>query len=257
MHSMVPFLAGLFQILSKMAFCCLRIRKDEGRPGGQTSHLPGRNQYQEGDLEMKNPLHYQRTEYDCGPTTMMNAITYLFEREEIPPEIIRNIMLYCLDCYGEGGEPGKSGTSRMAMLFLSNWINQFGRVDHFAICSKYLSGACVCLGEDAYINDALRRGGVVVLRLIYEVEHYVLLTGEKDGLVYLFDPYYEEDPYDEEDIVMDWDHPCKYNRIVPEKYFNCEGTTTYALGPLKDREAVVLFHTEDMLRPEETIEYFI
>ena len=41
----------------------------------------------------KNPLHYQLTEYDCGPTAMLDAISYLFQREEIPPEIIRNVML--------------------------------------------------------------------------------------------------------------------------------------------------------------------
>ena len=45
---------------------------------------------------MKNPLHYQLSEYDCGPTSMMNALAYLFEREEIPPEAVRNTMLYCL-----------------------------------------------------------------------------------------------------------------------------------------------------------------
>ena len=28
---------------------------------------------------MKNPLHYQLSEYDCGPTTMLNAVSYLFE----------------------------------------------------------------------------------------------------------------------------------------------------------------------------------
>ena len=33
---------------------------------------------------MKNPLHYQLTEYDCGPTSLLNAISFLFEREEIP-----------------------------------------------------------------------------------------------------------------------------------------------------------------------------
>ena len=48
---------------------------------------------------MKNPLHYQLSEYDCGPTSMMNALAYLFEREEIPPEAVRNTMLYCLDCH--------------------------------------------------------------------------------------------------------------------------------------------------------------
>lgn len=46
---------------------------------------------------MKNPLHYQISEYDCGPTSMLNAIIYLFDRDEIPPEVIRNTMLYCLD----------------------------------------------------------------------------------------------------------------------------------------------------------------
>ncbi len=32
---------------------------------------------------MKNLLIYQSTEYDCGPTTLTNAIRYLFDREEI------------------------------------------------------------------------------------------------------------------------------------------------------------------------------
>ena len=58
---------------------------------------------------MKNPLHYQLSEYDCGPTSMMNALAYLFEREEIPPEAVRNTMLYCLDCHSKEGIPGKRG----------------------------------------------------------------------------------------------------------------------------------------------------
>ena len=43
---------------------------------------------------MNNPLHYQLPEYDCGPTSMLNAVSYLFRREEIPPEIIRSITLH-------------------------------------------------------------------------------------------------------------------------------------------------------------------
>ena len=65
---------------------------------------------------MKIPLRYQVSEYDCGPTSLLNALNYLFQREEISPELIRNIMLYSLDCYGSGGAPGKRGTSRMAMM---------------------------------------------------------------------------------------------------------------------------------------------
>ena len=87
----------------------------------------------------KNPLHYQLTEYDCGPTAMLDAISYLFQREEIPPEIIRNVMLYCLDCYSTEGTPGKSGTSHMAMMFLSNWLKQFSRVGQLPVTSEYIA----------------------------------------------------------------------------------------------------------------------
>ena len=41
---------------------------------------------------MKNPLHYQLSDYDCGPTSVLNAVAYLFEREDIPPEILRNLL---------------------------------------------------------------------------------------------------------------------------------------------------------------------
>lgn len=58
---------------------------------------------------MKSPLRYQMSEYDCGPTTMLNGISYLFPRESISPEIIRNIMLYSLDSYGGEGIMGKAG----------------------------------------------------------------------------------------------------------------------------------------------------
>ena len=111
---------------------------------------------------MKNPLHYQFSEYDCGPTSMQNAISFLFEREEIPPEVLRNIMLYCLDCYSSEGVPGKSGTSCAAMMFLSNWLNSMGDLGILPVKSRYLSGKEVYLGNESYVNDALRRGGAVV-----------------------------------------------------------------------------------------------
>ena len=87
---------------------------------------------------MKNPLHYQISEYDCGPTSMLNAIIYLFDREQIPPDIIRSIMLYCLDCYGACGAPGKSGTSCAAMMFLSNWLNGCGTAGLLSISSRFI-----------------------------------------------------------------------------------------------------------------------
>lgn len=88
---------------------------------------------------MKNPLHYQLSEYDCGPTAMLDAISYLFDREEILPEIIRNVMLYCLDCYGSEGIPGKSGTSQSSHDVseqLAQWLCEIRKP---AVSSQYLS----------------------------------------------------------------------------------------------------------------------
>ena len=209
---------------------------------------------------MKSPLRYQFSEYDCGPTTMLNAVSYLFEREEIPPEIIRNVMLYSLDCYSNKGEPGRAGTSRMAMMFLSNWLDGFGRATNLPLSSQYLSGKSVCISQESLVNDALHRGGVAVVRLFYEVEHYALLTGVDKNGIYMFDPWYVPENSTEfagTGIELTLAHPKEYNRIVPAACFNRVTNEPYALGPVEDREAVLLFNERIKKTAQDTIEYFI
>ena len=206
---------------------------------------------------MKNPLRYQVSEYDCGPTSLLNAVSFLFEREEIQPEILRNIMLYSLDCYGKSGVQGQNGTSRMAMMFLSRWLSGVGEAGLLPIECQYLSGKQVYLGENSLVTDALCRGGAVVIRLHMDGEHYVLLTGREGERIYLFDPYYmEENPFGPE-IELDLQHPLQYNRIVPFVCFNREDEQPYSLGKVEEREAVLLFDTRTKLTAERTIEYFI
>ncbi len=205
---------------------------------------------------MDTPLRYQMSEYDCGPTTMLNAISFLFRRDEIPPEIIRNIMLYSLDAYGREGA-GRSGTSRMAMMFLNNWLHGIGRAGVLPIRSDYIQGDSVFVGEGGRLSDCLKRNGVAVVRLYFDVEHYVLFTGEQDGKIYLFDPYYEKTLSEGPDVVLTEAHPFSYNRIVPVSRFNHETHDLYALGEQEMREAVLLFNEHTMLTPEKTIEYFI
>lgn len=206
----------------------------------------------------KNPLHYQLSEYDCGPTAMLDAISYLFPREEIPPEIIRNIMLYCLDCYNMEGRPGKSGTSHMAMMFLSNWLNQFSRMGQLAISAEYIAQNQVSIGRDGRVDDILNRGGAVVIRLWLDEWHYVMLNGIKDGMVYMFDPYYGDTDYEDyPQVQVVLDKPFAYNRIVPVEMFNTEELSLYGLGPVDQREAVLLGNENTLLTAEKTIEYFI
>ena len=147
---------------------------------------------------------------------------------------------------------------RYCMMFLSNWLNGFGKVAKLPLSSRYLSGKSVYVGQESQINDALHRGGVDVVRLYYEVEHYVLLTGIEEDKILVFDPYYEEELTEDcPGVELDNTHPFTYNRKVPESYFNKETLTFYAFGPWKLREAVLLFNNKTMLTSEHTIEYFI
>ena len=207
---------------------------------------------------MKNPLRYQLSEYDCGPTSMLNALAFLFEREDIPPEAVRNIMLYCLDCYGSDGVSGKSGTSCAAMMFLSNWLNGFGKIGRLHISTQYLSGPAVNFGQNSRLRDALRCGGAAVVRLHFDGEHYVTLTGiDENDIVRVFDPYYLDQPLDTDGVQMVYDHPCEYNRLAPRPCFERETHEVYALGEIDTREAILLFNDRTRLTAENTIEYMI
>lgn len=201
---------------------------------------------------MKNPLRYQMTEYDCGPTSLLNAVSFLFEREQIPPELVRSVMLFCLDCFGADGAAGKCGTSCMAMQFLCSWLEGFGRAGHLPMRASYLSGRDVHFSANGRLRDALRRGGAAVVRLDLGGAHYVLLTGIEGDEVSLFDPYAGGPVQPGARVVSD--HPAEYNRIVSVRNF--EGNSLYALGPQAGREAVLLFNTETELN-EDAIEYII
>ncbi|ACL18993.1 hypothetical protein Dhaf_0930 [Desulfitobacterium hafniense DCB-2] len=102
-------------------------------------------------------------------------LSALFDREEIPPDAIKYIMFYCLDVYNDKGEIGKKGTSAMAMMFISNWLCQFGKAKDFPIEIAYLTKENVFIGQTSKIVMALQQGGVVVVRLYYGEEHYVPL----------------------------------------------------------------------------------
>lgn len=191
---------------------------------------------------MKIPLRYQMSEFDCGPTSLLNAISYLFEEEEICPDIIRSIMLYCLDGFGPDGLSGKTGTSATAMMFLSNWLTNYGKTGRLPVSSQYFSGKDVHFNEGSAILEGLRAGGVAVQRLYLEVGHYVLLTGLDGDKVLAFDPYYEESPFDDPEVQIVTDHPTAYNRIIPMRVLESEGQADYNLGAVELREAVLLFH---------------
>jgi hypothetical protein len=206
---------------------------------------------------MKIPLSYQRTEYDCGPTSLLNAISFLFDRQDVPPDLLRYVMTYTLDCYNDKGEPCKNGTSQMAMMFLSNWLNQYAKANKFPIESEYASGDKVLISQNSQIIVALQQGGAAVVRLVYGCEHYVVMTGVLNDKVELFDPYYRKRPFFLPGIEMVWDKPCAANRRVSFAVFKGAAGIPYAFGAPETREAVLLFNANTKKTPERTIEYFL
>ena len=205
---------------------------------------------------MKSPLRYQLTEYDCGPTALLNAISFLFEREEIPPEIIRNVMLYSLDSVNEYGQSGRLGTSEFAMSFLASWIDSVGRAGLLPVSARFIKGEKVSLNEDSVIHDSIARNAVAVVRIISEVGHYVLITSMDRDHVYIFDSYRRPDDYACEGVIREENEFC-HNYIVERKLFNRQNLERYSLGPVNDREAVILYNKNTRIKEEDLVEYYI
>ena len=166
------------------------------------------------------------------------------------PDLVKFIMLYCMDCYNDCGELCKHGTSPAAMNYMSSWLNHFGCAKKFPIYSEFLTGEQVVIAPDSKLYTALLNGGTVILHVFLDVAHYVLLTGIEKDRVLLFDPYYEEesDPdFDEEyrtDEITFVDLPKKANRSVSIERLNRFSKGYYEMGCYDCREALILYNTE-------------
>ena len=187
---------------------------------------------------MKTPLRYQITEFDCGSVSLLNCITYLFKREEIPAELVKAISSYTLDCYDEYGNLGQKGTSREAVQYLSRWITNFSESKDFGVKCKYLAGDDVTLEA---IKDCIGSGGCINFRTYQSNEHYVTITNMDNDFVYIFDPYYYSESHykNNKHIICELNEPFAYNRKVSMERFLSKHEYEYSLGPIPKRECVL------------------
>lgn len=195
---------------------------------------------------MKNPLSYQFTEYDCGPTSVLNAISYLYERQEIPPDFMKHIVQCCMDTYNEQGEPYRWGTSTDAMNYMATWFNRYAKAVKFPIYCEHICGSQVYLAKESPIYQCLKQGGAVVARCYLTVPHYITLTGIDDDYVYVFDAYYEDTLVKREGILCVDDMPKQMNRKIAWKVMDNAGTGDYSLGESNFRD-VTLFYKKNVL----------
>lgn len=163
---------------------------------------------------MKIPLRYQNTEYDCGTTSFVNALAYLYDRENIPIELLKAIYRFTLDVEGIDGIKGKGGTSREHAELLSKYFIEYANNnDEFDINCETLYGENVTLDK---MKKVLDNNGVIIARCYQGCEHYVLITKIDDNFAYIFDPYYLEEDYyaSDDDVAIVLHQTFTHNRLV-------------------------------------------
>ena len=195
---------------------------------------------------MKNDLICQTTNYDCGPTTVTNAMRFLFEREEIPPVVLKSIWTMGIDTYADGGELGKAGTSKAAMRYMAAWFECFAEKCGFPVKAAFLDSDFAALYRGSLTWKCLERGGCAVVRCWHgNSGHYVLLTELlPDGMIGLFDPYDGEADESDPDRRPVYDDPKRKNRVVRAEILNQTEKINYAMGDPNLRE-VLLFWRPD------------
>ena len=189
---------------------------------------------------MKIPLRYQNTEYDCGTTSFINALAYLYDREDVPVELIKAVYKYTLDVENEEGIVGKGGTSRKHAELLARYFSKYANENKdFNINCKVLSKEEVNLEE---MKKTVDNNGVIIARCFQDVEHYVLITKIDDNFAYIFDPYYlEEDHYyNDEDVAIVLHETFTHNRVVKIERLFDESNKDFSLLKKSDREVILI-----------------
>ena len=189
----------------------------------------------------KTPLSYQITEYDCGQTTFLNALRYLYKRSEIEPQITKMIMQNTLDQTNSNGEIGKGGTSIYATEFLSKCLNDISNTSNMKMKVKIIRGKEVNTSNKDLLC-CLKDNGVAIFRVWQSEEHYVLCTNIDDKYVYIFDPYYLNINYynSDKECEIIKDRSFEFNRKISKSRLDEFSKRDFSFVDGKNREMILI-----------------
>ena len=189
---------------------------------------------------MKVPLRYQNTEYDCGTTSFVNALAYLYHREEIPVELLKAIYKFTLDVEGKDGIEGTGGTSRKHAELLAKYFTKYTNENNkFDLNCEILYDEDVTLEK---MQNVFKKKGVIIARCWQDTEHYVLITKIDDNFAYIFDPYYLNEDYyiDDEDVAIVLHESFTHNRIVKIERLFDESLKDFSLLEKSKRSIILI-----------------
>jgi len=191
-----------------------------------------------GDVDMKTPLRFQVTEYDCGTVSLYNAISYLFDREEIPAQLLKTIHKYTLDCYDDKGNPGQGGTSKEAIEKIASFMTKYTNSNNFGIKCEKLDNDEITIDK---LAKCVKENGCIFVRVLLETGHYVIITKIIKDKAYIFDPYYlDKNKYKDKEEKIVLNKPFTHNRVVSLKRLFSETNKDFAFGDKNKRECVLM-----------------
>ena len=189
---------------------------------------------------MKVPLRYQNTEYDCGTTSFVNALAYLYDREDIPVELLKAIYKFTLDVEDKYGVEGKGGTSKNNAELLSKYFVKYANNNEkFDIHCEVSYGKDVTLER---MRNSLENNGVIIARCWQDTEHYVLITKIDENFAYIFDPYYLKEDYyvNDEDVAIILHESFNHNRVVKIERLFDESLNDFSLLEADKRSVILI-----------------
>jgi hypothetical protein len=190
------------------------------------------------------PLRYQVTPADCYPTSVLNALVWLFQRDELPGAILQRVYAYCLD----GIERGVVGsyTSEHASLALMEWLGEF-KTRSFAVATEAVEGCELHVRPSSGVLRWLRLGGVAILdvRITTVTTHSILALSAGADHVDFWDPCMRGTRYDygrgASRLDTDGRSP---NLRVTKSWLDSPRIRRYSFGPLAERSGVLIRRTK-------------
>lgn len=180
---------------------------------------------------MKIPLRYQMTENDSGKTTILNAVSYIFDRENVESSLIKNIYKHTIN--------------ENNILFRQETICDFAK--KLLDKNKYDLELYKYDKEEVNIKtikNMMKNDNTIMLIRVYLFgkSHYCLATSIDKNYIYLFDPYYLDETYFDIERMVELvtTEPFEYNRKINIKRFNSMTLSDYSLGPVDHRECLII-----------------
>lgn len=135
---------------------------------------------------MKVAFRQQVTDYDCVPTSIINGLSYLFHRQDVPPFVVKRIYKDCLDV------DAFKGTSGDATHEVAYWLNSYRdkRFGKFAVEARLIRESQVHMQENGKIMRCLAANGVVLLTVYVGRSdwHCILGFHVENGWLHCYDP---------------------------------------------------------------------